>query len=992
MTYLLFGLLDAFERGFIGVILILDTLIYGLISSAFRIFMAIAGARLLSSEAYTAIANKIYLIIGVLMLFVLSYGILKAIVNPDEGAKQMGPGLLKKIAIAVVGLAVTPALFNLMYQAQGLILEHDVLAKLFFRSENTESFNATGSVQGPNGSQINYSGNINPDDYVKNIGGAVTATTIWQAFFYPSEDSGLDATEIVADPGDYLAGAVGNGIGCAVSTAGLLITAYTGWTGWGAVIGLLTAGAGALFCTNAIADATAYDQASQITTDEISLADAYVLTSSTSGTANFGIYTVFLDNYLEDGEISYLFGISTLCGAFVLYAFATFSIDMGVRAAKLAYFQVIAPIPLVMQILPGKDSKFKEYTKMVLNTFMEVFIRISVVYIVVYIICHLQDLFSSVDALWGNTDLSTGELMFALAFLIIGLILFCKEAPGFLGKALGVDTGGMKLGLGWNATREKLGKGGVFDAAGVGYGAVTSGVRNFRKGIENKKGFWGTLGSTIAGAGSGAARAAKSQMFGLKPNHSMTWADAKNAGERAAQAATDKRDARDEREALLAQARTDVAAANRELEAARASGDAARIQRAQAAVADAHKRMAEATALGAAITDAGRRIDSWSIGSVSVEQEQAAIKFGKALDSLKGNLREEAYKKDHSKGGAAQLKAQYDLLKSQPINEYAEGWDESSANEEFRRRKSQYEALRSGNAAFDTAHRDLEDKRAELTRLHNSGLRAGNAQYDLAARELETAVTAMNTQMANAGLGGRVSANGSIDFFDGIKIDMAAATAARDAELEALRIAHEAAADAWVQKQANDINSNTARDIQAFLTEHAAYIAKNSNSHITVGYRLDASGNPDYTQPIRETLASVVSTAFGGDAVRGNFVPDATFRGQSSFVLDLKTDISVGGSSYSSVTYKKEGNSYKPYVVDSNGNETAVTSGEYPTYSESDFFTAIKEGVTRGKIKKANAKTAIAIGADKGKTSSVYVAREELAPKNQQIRQNQDKK
>ena len=54
MTYLLFGLLDAFERGFIGVILILDTLIYGLISSAFRIFMAIAGARLLSSDAYYA--------------------------------------------------------------------------------------------------------------------------------------------------------------------------------------------------------------------------------------------------------------------------------------------------------------------------------------------------------------------------------------------------------------------------------------------------------------------------------------------------------------------------------------------------------------------------------------------------------------------------------------------------------------------------------------------------------------------------------------------------------------------------------------------------------------------------------------------------------------------------------------------------------------------------------------------------------------------------
>lgn len=680
MTYLLFGLLDAFERGFIGVILILDTLIYGLISSAFRIFMAIAGARLLSSDAYTALANKIYLIIGVLMLFVLSYGILKAIVNPDEGAKQMGPGLLKKIAIAVVGLAVTPALFNLMYQAQGLILEHDVLAKLFFRSENTEKFSVNGSVQTGDGNQVDYSGDVNPDDYVKNIGGAVTATTIWQAFFYPSEDSGLDATEIIADPGDYLAGAVGNGIGCAVSTAGLLITAYTGWTGWGAVIGLLTAGAGALFCTNAVADATAYDQASQITTDKISLADAYVLTSSSSGTGNFGIYTVFLDNYVEEGEISYLFGISTLCGAFVLYAFATFSIDMGVRAAKLAYFQVIAPIPLVMQILPNQDKTFKNYTDMVIKTFMEVFIRISVVYIVVYLICHLQDLFSSVDALWGNTDLSTGELMFALAFLIIGLILFCKEAPGFLGKALGIDTGGMKLGLGWKATKEKLGNGGVFTAAGIGYGGLTTGVRNFRKGLEDGKNFWGTLGSTVAGFGSGAARAAKSQMFGGK--NSMSWQEAKAAGEKAADAATDKRDSRDEREALLAKARQGLHEANAELAtkeadlaAARASGDATRIAtaqadlaKAQAAVRAARNRFAEATAIGSAVVEAGRRIDTWSAGSVDTSYSDNLISLYGRMNDFKDKSRG-VTAKDAAVQAAQMLKSQVD---AETVSEYRE--------------------------------------------------------------------------------------------------------------------------------------------------------------------------------------------------------------------------------------------------------------------------------------------------------------------------------
>ena len=78
MINLLFLLGDVLKKGFIGIILTLDTLIYGLISSAFKVFMAIASARLLSSDAYYTIANKLYLIIGVVMLFVLSYAMLKA--------------------------------------------------------------------------------------------------------------------------------------------------------------------------------------------------------------------------------------------------------------------------------------------------------------------------------------------------------------------------------------------------------------------------------------------------------------------------------------------------------------------------------------------------------------------------------------------------------------------------------------------------------------------------------------------------------------------------------------------------------------------------------------------------------------------------------------------------------------------------------------------------------------------------------------------------
>ena len=325
--------------------------------------------------------------------------ILKAIVNPDEGKKSFGPGLIKRIVIAVVGLAIAPALFNFMYQVQGLVLEHNVLGKIFFRSDNTEKIESSSVTVGGQSVSVPSS---NPDDYINVVGGSVTATTIWQAFFYPAPDSGKTAEDIEGDLSDYyLSTATAYGVVCAIAGYAAYAGYSAGATGYGLLVGLLGTAVAAWTCSESVSNVgSAISHAGE----KITLAEAYTLSAQGE---SFGIYTVFIDSYLEDGEISYLYGISTIAGAFTLYAFVSFSIDMGVRAAKLAYYQIIAPVPLIMQVLPGKgESTFKEYTKGVIHTFLEVFIRIAVVYIVVYIICHLQDLFSSADALWGNTDLS----------------------------------------------------------------------------------------------------------------------------------------------------------------------------------------------------------------------------------------------------------------------------------------------------------------------------------------------------------------------------------------------------------------------------------------------------------------------------------------------------------------------------------------------------------------------------------------------------------
>lgn len=952
MIQSLFLLGDVFKEGFVGIILVLDTLIYGLIGSAFRVFMAIASARLLSSEAYYAIANKVYLIIGVLMLFVLSYGILKAIVNPDEGTKQLGPALLKKIAIAVVGLAVTPAIFNLMYQTQGLVLEHDILAKLFFRSENTDRLITNGPLD-VGGVSVDIGDDVNPDDYVKVIGGSYTATTIWQAFFYPAPDSGLTAADITADPSDYYIKAAGAFAICAGIAVGGGIAIANGWNPVGWVVGLgvavmaLTCGLGAAY-TDAANTGTA------ITDDEISLEQAYALTAAGE---SFGLYTIFLDNYLDDGEISYLFGISTLCGAFALYAFASFSIDMGIRAAKLAYFQVIAPIPLVMQILPGKEGVFKDYTKKVVHTFLEVFIRISVVYIVIYLICHLQDLFSSVDALWGNTDLTTPELMFAMAFLIIGLIIFCKEAPKFFGETLGINSGDMKLGL-----REKLAKGGVYNAAGVGYGGITSAVRNWRnyKSPDGKNNLLGRIASTAAGFGSGAARATKS-FIGPGHNDAKSWKDAKNAGEKAAQAAADKRDQRDARERDEFEARKAAAEAQAAYEAAIGTPEE---EAAYKRLVEARMGIARASAAGVALDNAARKLDSWSVGSVSMAQEEADIKFASGLDKLKDSLREEAYKKDRR---TQARKTTYEELQAKRVSEYRDGWDEQSYNEAVRKKAEDITLSRIESDAAVTAKRD------ELERARSTGASADR-------------ISTLESELASARAAARTTIEGDSDIQKEISADAVAAvkTIAKksdeDIYKEQVELARqvkvakdlmEASADEYVAVQLGDSSSDPSRIVRQFLNDNANYISENAGRSIAT--KVDANG-----RVLESTTIADMLSEFGSEAASRRIVDYAAASGKRTFTLEIK-DSTSGATS--TVDYRiNVSGTYDAYDK-ATGRRTAD-----PSLSFDELMQKVIKESDKGNEVKFEGATAATTAGDKGKKASKTI------PSTEDYRKKADRK
>ncbi len=449
---------DALKGGFLWILLSLDGFIYSAITKLYKVYVLLAGARILTNDAFTTIANQIYIIIGVAMLFVLAYTIICAIINPDTmtKGKRSGTRIIKGVVIAVIGLAITPVLFNLAYQGQDIILKKNVLANLFF-SDDEYSW----EVQTDSGVE---KGKVDAKTALDRAGNIV-AIYVWQSFFYPSELNNVDETQIEGVTADYIISPQATSlaaVGCAVGiVAGIAAAIFT--LGFGALAVAATLAACTAAAVGGIDNTTKMKE-------KLTLAEAVAMATNDG---DFGIFTIFTENII-DGEITYFYGVSTIVGLFVAYTFLSFSIDMAVRAVKLAYYQIIAPVPLIMQVLPEFEENFNKWKKDVIHTFLEVLIRLSIIYVVVFIIAHLNVLTTSSAQLWANEEVSTSMGFFARLLLIMGLIIFAKMAPKVISETFKLNSADMKLGIG-----KKLAEGGAFTAAATLGAAATGLVRNF---------------------------------------------------------------------------------------------------------------------------------------------------------------------------------------------------------------------------------------------------------------------------------------------------------------------------------------------------------------------------------------------------------------------------------------------------------------------------------------------------------------------------------
>lgn len=177
--------------------------------------------------------------------------------------------------------------------------------------------------------------------------------------------------------------------------------------------------------------------------------------------------------------------ISLIAGIVVAYYFFGYAKEMAIRMLKLIVLQVLAPIPIIMSVIPGNQKRLKEYASLYFGIWASAFVRIITVYLA-FVLCSLivdnDALFAAASL--NNVMLNVGAVTKAIIFL--GIFHGVKELPELIDKALGTKIAGS------NATK---GFGGVLGGIiGGGLGLVGGAIAG---------GMSGGRGGALAGAASG---------------------------------------------------------------------------------------------------------------------------------------------------------------------------------------------------------------------------------------------------------------------------------------------------------------------------------------------------------------------------------------------------------------------------------------------------------------------------------------------------------
>jgi len=417
----------------------LNSVIYSLVGTFFKVVMYLADVRVFSDTDISAFRDRIYMLLAIIMFFKIAISTIQYIVNPDElSNSDKGVGsILKNAAIAIVLLVVVPEVFKFARAAQSDISGY-IPSIIMGEKSNVV----------PNCSQ----------------------------------------------PGQY------GKIACQAEQMSMTVLN--------------------VFVT----DTDGKKSAQFRSLDEFK--SGITKNCKSGSVVPFNLVPYFV---ATDCDWNFHILLATGVGILMVVLVISMCVEVAIRVFKFTILELMAPIPIVTYIDKSKGGAFEAWLKECKDVYLDLFIRLIIIYFIIYAIDILASKFWS-----GFGDIFSGELAneniftkgLVLAFLIIGLLLFAKEAPKFICDLLGLKG------------TDKIS--GMFKRAagilGAGFGGARTAKSNYMtqkqrligKGMDKKKATIEALKSAAAGLTSATGRGllAAGQGKNFKEARSQAFKDA----------------------------------------------------------------------------------------------------------------------------------------------------------------------------------------------------------------------------------------------------------------------------------------------------------------------------------------------------------------------------------------------------------------------------------------------------------------------------------
>lgn len=318
-----------------GFLSFVDYIIYSMAASMFRIIMDIANIQFFTDAQITSITHRVYVVVGVLMLFKIVIGAIQYMINPDVlDDKDKGfSGILLRTAISLGIIVIIPPLFSLAFQIQKPVVE--AIPNIIFGTEDRVEFT---------------------DDKV----GMNISFQVLEAFVPVREghENKIAADEKIYDIPSFQRNVMA---GCPpISVFGL-----------------------------------------------------------------FGSY--------DTCHYNYIIVISTIAGGFLCYVLFVMIMDIAIRTIKFSIIQILAPIPVSGYVFD--KEKLGKFTKAAVSVYLDLFIRMAVIYFIVFAI-------EKITSSGILKEVADGDLFRSIIVnvaIILGLLMFAKNAPKFITELLGIE-------------------------------------------------------------------------------------------------------------------------------------------------------------------------------------------------------------------------------------------------------------------------------------------------------------------------------------------------------------------------------------------------------------------------------------------------------------------------------------------------------------------------------------------------------------------------